>query len=245
MDINKRDYPSYVDLLPAQFENAEKLKAFLSIFLNESQEFYNELYKLFEVGLDLENATGYQLDILGKLVNEYRNKRDDDEYREAIKFSQFIANSSGTIPELIKFLNQITNSNTTRLFEHYPATICMEIDGDTPTKDNLIAVDQSAMAGVDVHSIIHSPDGIALRPVSVNNAYDNYNGSVFTEVTDTEDPVYYAQRPSTDIYVSSVSLAGRPYMVAGHPRAVATGLTVIDDTIDKGKHPEVYTRENL
>lgn len=246
IDITKRDYTSYIDLLPAQFENATKLQQFLSIFLNESQEFFDELYKLFETGLDLDTATGYQLDILGKLVNEYRDGRTDDEYREAIKFAQFIANSSGTIPELVQYLNQITNSTTSRVFEHYPATICMEVDGDAPTQDNIRATDESAMAGVDVHSIIHSPDGVAVRPVSVNNAYDNYNSGsdTFAEVTDESDPLYYAQRPSSDVYVNSVSLAGRSYMSAGNSQAIATGLTLLDSSIKKGRHPEVYRREN-
>lgn len=246
MDIAKRDYTSYIDLLPAQFENATRLQQFLSIFLNESQEFFDELYKLFEAGLDLETATGYQLDILGKLLNEYRDGRTDDEYREAIKFAQFIANSSGTIPELITYLNQITNSTTSRVFEHYPATICMEVDGDAPTQDNIRGADEAALAGVDVHSIIHSPDGVAVRPVSVNSAYDNYDSGsdTFSEITDEADPLYYAQRPSVTSYVNSVSLAGRDYMSAGNSQAIATGLTLVDSSIKKGRHPEVYRREN-
>ena len=246
MDIAKRDYTSYIDLLPAQFENATRLQQFLSIFLNESQEFFDELYKLFETGLDLETATGYQLDILGKLLNEYRNGRTDDEYREAIKFAQFIANSSGTIPELITYLNQITNSTTSRVFEHYPATICMEVDGDAPTQDNIRGADEAALAGVDVHSIIHSPDGVAVRPVSVNNVYDNYDSGsdTFSEIIDEADPLYYAQRPSVTSYVNSVSLAGRDYMSAGNSQAIATGLTLVDSSIKKGRHPEVYRREN-
>lgn len=246
MDITKRDYASYVDLLPAQFENAQRLQQFLSIFLNESQEFFDELYKLFEVGLDLDTATGYQLDILGKLANEYRDGREDDEYREAIKFAQFIANSSGTIPELLYFLNRITNSTSSKAFEHFPASLCMEVDGDEPTVSNIKACDESAAAGVKVHSIIHSPDGVAVRPVSVNNAYDNYDSGTgtFSEITDENDPLYYAQRPSVTAYVNSVSLAGVGFMSAGNSQAVATGLTLLDESIKKGRHPEVYTREN-
>lgn len=273
MDITKRDYTSYTSLLPHQFKDATQLKSLLSVFLKEDQNFFDELYKLFEVGLDVDNATGYQLDIIGKLVTEYREGRDDDDFREAIKFSQFIANSSGTIPELITYLKQITESSIVRVHEHYPATLCMEVDGNAPTQGNIQDTDESAIAGVDVHSIIHSPNNVAIRPTSVNNAYDNLVGGVFQEITDINNPLYYAQRPSSGILVNMTSLAGKPYMYAGNTKAVATGsirslydnsrslagrsymsagntkavatgLTLIDETVLKGRHPEVYTRGN-
>ncbi|APC44455.1 hypothetical protein [Pseudoalteromonas phage PH357] len=245
MDITQRDYTSYIDLLPEQFSQAENTKKLLEIFLNEDQVFFDELIKLFEVGLDLETATGYQLDVIGKLAGEERDDRTDEQYREAIKFKQFINNSSGTIPELLSYLKTITNSEKTYLYEHYPATVCMEVDGDAPSAATVELTDQSAAGGVDVHSIIHSPDGVAMRPVSVNEAFDNYNSGTdtFSDITDKTDPLYYAQRPSANVYVSSRSLAARTYMSAGNHQAVATGLTLTDPTIDKGKHPEVYVRE--
>lgn len=244
MDITQRDYTSYIDLLPEQFSQAENTKKLLEIFLTEDQVFFDELIKLFEVGLDLETATGYQLDIIGKLAGEERDDRTDEQYREAIKFKQFINNSSGTTPELLSYLKTITNSEKTYLYEHYPATVCTEVDGDAPSVTTVELTDQSAAGGVDVHSIIYAPDGEAVRPVEITNAYDNYDSGSdsFTEVTDKTNRLYYAIRPETDIYQGSVSLAGRSYMSAGNTQAVATGLTLIDTDEVRGKHPEVYVR---
>ena len=244
MDIVKRDYTSYVDLLPDQFSKAINTQNFLKIFLEQDQQFFDELYKLFEQGLDIDTAVGYQLDIIGRLAGEYREERDDDEYREAVKFRQFINNSSGTIPEMLSYLKVVTEANVTRLYEHFPATVCMETDGNPISSSTVELADQSALGGVDVHSIIHAPNGEAVRPVEITNAYDNYDSGSdsFTEVTDKTDRLYYAIRPETDIYQGSVSLAGRGYMSAGNTQAIATGLTLIDKSEVRGKHPEVYVR---
>lgn len=225
MDINKRDYTSYVDLLPAQFEKAEKLQQFLSIFLNESQEFFDELYKLFEVGLDLDKATGYQLDILGKLENVDRESRTDEEYRQAIRSSRFISGASGTIPELVEYFKSTTNSDTVYIHEHYPASICAEVTTeDTITNDNVVEGDKVAMAGVDLHSIIHSPNGIAVRPISVNDVNNNKVNGKFQPLTET-DNLFFGALPSLYEYSTiepSERLAGRTDMLAGRTTALAT-----------------------
>lgn len=278
MDINKRDYTGYIDLLPSQFENADNLKKFLSIFLNESQEFFDELYKLFETGLDLDLATGYQLDILGKLENVYRGGRNDEDYRQAIRSTRFIAGVSGTIPELIEFLRIVTNSDVAYIHEVYPASICGEVTTtDLVTSNTVEEADKVSMAGVNFHSLIHSPNGIAVRPISVKDVNNNKIDGKFQPLSDTDKgffgtlPSLYeystidpsdrlagrsdmiagfstAQAKDDDIkqtlYNISSSIASRSYMSAGNPRALATGLSLRDPDLKKGRLPEVYTREN-
>lgn len=242
--INIRDYNSYIDLLPEQFKSAEKSKALLSIFLSEDQTFFDELYKLFEEGFNVDTATGYQLDLLGKLSGVYREGMTDEELREAIKLRRILDNGSGTKPDLLTYLKAFTEADTVRVFEHYPASVCLETDGINLSTDLVGKLDSASAGGVYTHSIIDCNEGTEIRPVSFDLAYENYNpiDDVFEEVATTSKLYNAIRYDFSEIYTQSLSIAGDPLMQAGEPTAQATGLTQLGDAI-KSVHPPVYTIE--
>ena len=54
---------------------------------------------------NLDDAVGYWLDIHGSRVAEKRDGRDDDEYRDAIKFKIALKSPKATISAIFKALN--------------------------------------------------------------------------------------------------------------------------------------------
>ena len=241
-DIKKTDYLSYVDeLLPQQFENASNTKAILEIFLNQDQEFQDELEKLFDVGLDINTATGYQLDIIGKLSGVDRTDFEDEIYRQDIKNRRISDNYSGTRDELLLAAKDLTDSTDTNLFSHYPAFICMQVNGDIMYNYNVLRLDGAAAAGVNLHSVIHTPDDVGFIPCEIDNAYDNYDSvnGVFTEVTQG-DPLYVSVFPEIDdAYDETFVGAGETFMQAGEPLAIASSIAISIPT-NKGIYPELY-----
>lgn len=188
-DIAKRDYLSYIDdLLPTQFQSATNTKTLLQIFLQENQEFQDELQKLFEVGLDLDTATGYQLEIVAKLSGVYREDSSDEELRARVKFKQTVDNGSGTIPEILRFLKSLTGQEDVKLFNHYPASFLAQVDGGESVPSNIAdMVDAVSLAGVNAHTVIHFKDGIGFIP-SEKGIPDESGRSVLPEKIDASDP---------------------------------------------------------
>jgi len=176
-DIKQTDFVSYAeDLLPQQFDKADNTKALLEIFLTHDQEFQDEIQKLFNTGIDIDSAYGYQLEILGKLSGLQRTDPDDEVYRNDIKFKQTIDNSSGTIPEITAFVKTITALDDVNLIPNYPAAFVTQIIGGASipldTADKISGVTGS---GINAHSVIHLEDGYGLIPCEIDDYLYNYN----------------------------------------------------------------------
>lgn len=175
-DIIERDYLSYAEnLLPTQFRFAENSKKLLSIFLEEDQLFQDELMKLFSQGSDVDTATGYQLELIGKLSGVERTTDDDSVYRDQIKFQRTVDNGSGTTPEVLSFVKELTGVSDVRLFPHFPASFSVQVNGgESVPSDIAVMVDGVSLAGVNAHTVIHLKNGVGVIPAE-DNQLDNYN----------------------------------------------------------------------
>lgn len=210
-DIVERDYLRYAeDLLPTQFRFAENSKKLLSIFLEEDQLFQDELMKLFAQGGDVDTATGYQLELIGKLSGVERTIEDDDVYREQIKFQRSVDNGSGTTPEVLSFVKQLTGVDGVKLFPHYPASFSVQVKGgDSVPKDIAIMVDKVSLAGVNAHTVIHLKNGVGVVPAE-DNQLDNYNS--FTE---SYDPIPEGEYGWSSVLPEDSFLEDNPDSVRG------------------------------
>lgn len=178
-DIRKYNFVSYIDeLLPEQFNQAENTKALLEIFLNHDQEFQDELEKLFTTGIDIDQAFGHQLELLGKLSSLPRTNSDDEIYRSDIKFKQTVDNSSGTTPEILHFIKRVTGLDNVSLIPNYPAAFVTQIDGgDSVPLDIADKIDGVSGAGINAHSVTHIEQGYGIIPCESDNYLSNYNSA--------------------------------------------------------------------
>ena len=118
--------------LTSVFKDKEKIKKLATVFLERTQELEDVIYDLYSKR-DLNNATGYQLDGLGKIVGIERGGRDDEDYRNLI-IAKIGQNTSKGFPEnLITVFNLITKSDRSHLLENFIAEC--EIYGDNDFSD--------------------------------------------------------------------------------------------------------------
>lgn len=117
-----------LDRLPNQYFNSIKLQALLF----QATDPYNDV-ELIANDLQrnrwVDTAIGKQLDGVGHIVGEARQGREDELYREAIKFRIFVNTSNATPDDLIRGLLFLTRPDDAQYMEAYPATAMLFTDG--------------------------------------------------------------------------------------------------------------------
>ncbi len=171
--IKERNYEEYTDLLPIQYENSDKLKEFLRIYLESVEDLNVEQLALSAINTDFKTATGYQLDLIGKLIGAERKGRADSDYRNYILFKISVNIGSGTPEDVINYLSIATNATKVRYFEHYPACTVLETNGETLPTAIPSTLDNVTPAGVRTGGIMVLINNYGFRPVELSTAYDN------------------------------------------------------------------------
>jgi len=141
--------------ITSQFEQSPKVLALLTAIVGplDSLQATSDSVKT-ERWID--TAIGAQLDGCGYIVGETRQGRDDDAYRQAIKFRVFVNISEGTPSALINGLAYLVDSDDKQYLEVYPATSILFANGP-----NVPAVIQSNIQDL-------SPAAISDVPVMVS-----------------------------------------------------------------------------
>ena len=97
---------AYRDNLPTQFQCKPRIKALIDACVGELQLLVDEVFNA-TVSLTVNNATGAQLDLLGRIVGEPRLGLDDEDYRRFIRVRVRANRSSGSQDELIDIFQQM------------------------------------------------------------------------------------------------------------------------------------------
>jgi hypothetical protein len=139
-----------IDLLLYQFKDAFELKNFLSSLLSEGQVIENVLYDLHTLK-SIPASFGNQLDIIGLIVGEERNFREDKEYRQAIYTRIYINISHGTPETIILFIKRVIKPQDLFYFEKYPASVIVSFRADIIPSNILSYIESIAPAGVKMH----------------------------------------------------------------------------------------------
>ena len=135
-------------LLLQQFKDKPRLAAVLCALLTPIQELEDAAWQLL-TERDLDSAVGVQLDVLGRLVDEPRDGRADDQYRPFIR-ARILINRSNGLPEEVLTIVRVAlgASIEVHLREHFPAAFTVEVVGAIPlTPASLLRLLQQAKAG--------------------------------------------------------------------------------------------------
>ena len=93
--------------LTGQFANSPKLNAIMAAIVAPLTTLENDADSL-NTNRWIDTAIGAQLDGCGYIVGEAREGRDDEAYREAIKYRVFVNVSNATPTDLIRGLKFLT-----------------------------------------------------------------------------------------------------------------------------------------
>jgi hypothetical protein len=105
-----------------------RTSALLESWLAEVQEVEDALWQLL-VERSLETAVGDQLDVLGRIVGQPREGRDDETYRLWISARQMVLRSSGTTTQLLAIARKLVGATgVVRLEEYFPAAFVIRLE---------------------------------------------------------------------------------------------------------------------
>jgi len=138
------------NLLKFQFQDKPRIKDAIEVFCNDSQDLENVFFDLLSKrGID--TSMGFQLDVLGEIVDILRNGLSDEDYRIKIK-AKIAQNISNGDPESIIYIFKLlTNVSSLELLERSYASYGIHsnysnINNDIDTIWNI--VEASSLAGV-------------------------------------------------------------------------------------------------
>ncbi len=143
--------------ITSEFQNSPLLLAMLAAIIKPLDDLQADADEI-KTKRWIDTAEGKQLDGCGYIVGELRQGRDDEAYRQGIKFRVFVNVSEGTPQALIRGLKYLTSPSDVQYLEMYPATAILFTDG--------------VGFGTDLHDTIQdlAPAGISDVPVCVSYA---------------------------------------------------------------------------
>lgn len=139
MSINFKDnhIEEGLALLISQFKEKDNIEALLTAFLTQIQELEDVASSLI-TDRTISSAVGEQLNILGRIVGQPREGRDDDTYRLWIQARILINRSSGTAEEIytvLKLLTQQLDEGSFKIADEYPARFVITLYDAISTED--------------------------------------------------------------------------------------------------------------
>lgn len=123
------DYEVYLNLLIQQFQDKPKFVETLKLLCTQCEDIELAIYE-FLTEFGTVNATGVQLDLIGRLVGLNRDGRDDESYRTLLDIKIEINFSAGTPEALIKTAVALYNATEVQYVPIYPAKVQLWQNGD-------------------------------------------------------------------------------------------------------------------
>lgn len=116
-----------IEKLLEQFKGKPNIESTLKAYLLEIQELEDTWFELLNER-NVYDAVGIQLDLIGAIVVEPRQGRDDEAYRLAILNRIGLNNSEGTPNNVMSLLKNNSGASGVLYWEHYPANTVYEVD---------------------------------------------------------------------------------------------------------------------
>jgi len=105
-----------------------RTSALLASWLTEAQAVEDAFWQLL-TERHVAVATGETLDILGRIVGQPRDGRDDATYRLWISARVMVQRSSGTTEEILAIANKLVGGAEVVMREYYPASFILNMGG--------------------------------------------------------------------------------------------------------------------
>jgi hypothetical protein len=100
--------------------------ALLASWLTEVQAVEDAFYQLL-TQRGIATASGDMLDMLGRIVGQPREGRDDATYRLWISARVLVERSSGTTEQIIAIADKLAGGNTVKLREYFPGSFVLDM----------------------------------------------------------------------------------------------------------------------
>ena len=149
-------YDTIKELNIEQFKSSENFNKILKIAASSFDEL-DVVFSDLKVILDIANSSGKQLDLIGHIVIEPRNGKNDVDYRSALTLKIFKNTSRAFVEDIVKILTIVTNATKVVYSDNPPAAYTIYTNGKTLPNNIKTAIDKLSAAGVNV--LIYASDG--------------------------------------------------------------------------------------
>lgn len=139
-----------LSLLLPQYSNSDNIKALIQSLLSPMDSTVDVVNNL-SLAMDLRTATKGELDNIGKLLNVYREGREDESYRSAIKAQIFINNANGKANNLLSLTRLLVGDDVRfSAVEQFPASFQLLFydNQDVITEDLISKVSPIGVRGI-------------------------------------------------------------------------------------------------
>lgn len=119
-----------VDRLLTQFRDRERLEGVVRALVAETQQIEDHRWEITN-GRRIDDAAGYQLDLLGKLLGVERNGAADETYRTRLHVAWRLNTSSGSVEDLHELFD-LLSPGSVRVDESYPASVSVAVTEPIP-----------------------------------------------------------------------------------------------------------------
>lgn len=124
---------NYVELAQSRliqlYKESKTNNDLLKNLVEPIQELENEMFKLYGLK-SISDGIGYQLDVIGKILDVERLGRTDDEYRTVLYIQTLINNSGGEPESIINIIKLLVEPDKMNYTELYPANYQLHIQTD-------------------------------------------------------------------------------------------------------------------
>lgn len=182
-----------IDLLIKQYAESPNLQALVCAVIDRVQELDNAIADVYARVLDVENAEGVHIDLLGRLVGEVRGDLSDSIYKRAILTKILINRSQGRVRDLIAVARTFAglgDDDQVRIREIQPARIqVFTIGALIVGAENLYnRLRRAKAAGVALQSITLPPGVPTTRVFVLGDVADYPESGEFQGLGDVGDP---------------------------------------------------------
>lgn len=123
------DYDIEILEIITEFFKGSNVEDLLKTISSQLEELENMWFQLLDER-NIDDAVGWQLDIIGKILNLPRLGRDDVSYRNLLKLKAKINSSYGDPEILIETVKLLYNADDVIYVPNYPAGVIVQQDGD-------------------------------------------------------------------------------------------------------------------
>lgn len=169
-------------LLTQMYRDQTNIRALASALLKQVQDLEDAAYAVI-IGRWLTNAVGVQLDTIGRIVDEGRQDRDDDLYRQVLRVKIRALRTKGHTDDVLDVM-ALTLLDYTYL-ESYPADFRVDafaLDSFAPWLFRILNLTKSFGVG---HSLVYTPEIKANSFIFSDSHGEPTVGKGFSSVTDS------------------------------------------------------------
>lgn len=144
----KIDHESYMlESMPPMWKTKPIASGIIQAIGASYQPIEDTLFDILVNDLNLYTAVGVGLDRIGKILNEDRRGRFDEEYRTALIQKASVRGASGTTRDIKRISKAVTGATTCYVFSKYPACSYIWLNASVNSREAKV-IEEAHMAGV-------------------------------------------------------------------------------------------------